>query len=89
MLEVCGHADWYAGWDHPLLEPERLFRRNTRTAVHGAVAEANTQCRSAVVFGVIAQPRGVRRKEYRRHSFINACKYATFSSWAHVGFFSG
>jgi len=47
MLEVCGHADWDAGWDHPLLEPERLFWRNTRTAVHGAVAEAITQYQSA------------------------------------------
>lgn len=43
MLEVCGHANWNASWDHPLLESERLFWRNTRTAVHGAVAEAITK----------------------------------------------
>jgi len=60
MLEVCGHADWDAGWDHPLLEPERLFWRNTWTTVHGAVAEAITQCRS-VVFNDGAPMRDVRR----------------------------
>ena len=48
MLEVCGHADWDAGRDHPLLELERLFWRNARTAVHGAVAEAITRCQWAV-----------------------------------------
>ena len=44
MLEVCGHADRNAGWDHPLFEPKSLFWRNARTAMHGAVAEAITQC---------------------------------------------
>ncbi len=48
MLEVGGHADWDSRWDHPLLEPERLFWRNTRTAVHGAVATAVRRCQSAV-----------------------------------------
>ena len=42
MLEVRGHADWDTGWDHPLLVLERLVRRNTRTAVHNAVAVAVT-----------------------------------------------
>ncbi len=56
MLEVCGHADWDASWDHLLLEPERLFWRNTRTAVHGAVAEAITQCQS------MARSQGTRGK---------------------------
>lgn len=87
MLEVCGHADCDAGWDHPLLEPERLIWRNTRTAVHGTVAEANTKCQSAVSKNGSATRD--TRKEYRRPSVINACIYATFSSWAQVGFFSG
>ena len=86
MLEVCGHADWDAGWDHPLLELERLFWRNTRTAVHGAVAEAIVQCQSAVYDGSATRD---ARKEYRRHSLINACIYASCSSWAQVGFFCG
>jgi len=87
MLEVCGHADWDAGWDHPLLEPERLFWRNTRTAVHSAVAEAITQYQSAV-FNDGSATRDAR-EEYRRPSLINAWKYGTFSSWAQVGFFAG
>ena len=60
MLEVCGHANWDAGWDHPLLEPERLFWRNTRTAVHGAVAEAVTQFQSAIL--MMARPLGTQGK---------------------------
>jgi hypothetical protein len=87
MLKVCGHADRDAGWDHPLLESERLFWRNTRTAMHGAVAEAITQSQSAV-FNHGSATRDTT-KEYRRASLINACKYSTFSSWAQVGFFSG
>ena len=60
MLKVCGHPDWDAGWDYPLLEPERLFRRNTRTAVHGAVAEAVTQFQSAIL--MMARLRGSQGK---------------------------
>lgn len=87
MLEICGHADWDASWDHPLFELERLFWRNTRTTVHGAVAEAITQCQSAVLNDSSATRD--TRKDYRRLSIINACRYATFSSWAKVGFFAG
>ena len=87
MLEVCRHADRDAGWDHPLLELERLVGRNTRTAVHGAVTEAITQCQPAV-FNDGAAMRDTR-KAYRRHSLINACIYGSCSSWAQVGFFCG
>ena len=87
MLEICGHANWDAGRNHPLPEPERLFWRNAWTAVHGAVAEAMTQYQSTDYNNNIAM-KNVKGK-YRRPSLINACKYATFSSWAQVGFFSG
>lgn len=48
MLEIGGHAHWHSGWDYPLLVLERLFWRNPRTAVHGTVAAAITQCQLAV-----------------------------------------
>ena len=43
MQEVGGHSDWHSGWDHPLLELERQFWRNPRTAMHGTVAAAVTE----------------------------------------------
>lgn len=48
MQEVGGHANWYSGWNHPLLELERLIWRNPRTAVHGTVAAAIAKCQLAV-----------------------------------------
>ena len=87
MLKVCRHADWDASWNYPLLELERLFWRNTRTAMHGAIAEAITQCQWAGLSN--GSTTRDTRKDYRRLSIINACRYATFSSWAQVGFFSG
>lgn len=80
MLEVCGHADWDVSWDHPLLELERLSWRNTWTAVQGAAAKAITLYQWAVSNDGSATRDA--RKDYRRLSIINVCRYATFSSWA-------
>lgn len=86
MRKVCGHTDWDARRDHPLLELEGLSWGDSRTAVHRAVAQAISTCQS---------PSTKKKKKlklkfdgitYRRVSLINACRYGTFSNWAQVGF---
>ena len=72
MQEVGGHADWHSSWDHPLLELERQFWRNPRTAVHGTVAATITNVSQPFPYDDFAMRD--TRKEYRRPSLIKACK---------------